>query len=157
MPGRRISTSAKRRTQTICESSVAYTALAGLTIHTFSMGLQSPRASWFLLLGTVISAPPFCIMCRRASPWLHHGGASEAAARVDGCRSPGNLAHRGSAGHGAGASLGKLRFGALGGVTLYVAASDLIPRSTKWRAQIRPGSAAGVAMVLVMRYFFFPS
>jgi len=139
--------------------SVAYTALAGLLIHTFFDGVSI--TSGFLIspwLGTVISGAVI----------LHNvpEGFTMASIMV--------AARRGrSAGVWAAGALGVSRIvGVLAmavahrwvhyglalsaGVTLYVAASDLIPEVNKSPGpKIALTVALGVALVLVLRYLFF--
>jgi ZIP family zinc transporter/zinc and cadmium transporter len=141
--------------------SVAYTALAGLLIHTFFDGVSI--TSGFLIspwLGTVISGAVI----------LHNvpEGFTMASIMV--------AARRGrSAGVWAAGALGVSRIvGVLAmavahrwvhyglalsaGVTLYVAASDLIPEVNKTPGlKIALTVALGVALVLVLRYLFFAS
>ena len=139
--------------------SVAYTGLAGLTIHTFFDGVSI--TSGFLIspwLGTVIFGASI----------LHNVPEGFTVASI-------MLAARRSAGAGMAAAgvLGVSRlFGVLGmavahrwvdyglalsaGVTLYVAASDLIPEVNKLKSpKYALAVALGVALVLVMRYLFF--
>ncbi len=141
------------------DPAVAYTALAGLLIHTFFDGVSI--ASGFLIsnwLGTVIfgavvlhNIPEGFTMAsimvaankgRSAGLWSVVGlGVS----RIVGILAMA-VAHR-FANYGLALSAG---------VTLYVAASDLIPEVNK-----RPGPrvaltvGAGVAMVVLLRYLFF--
>jgi len=141
--------------------SVAYTALAGLLIHTFFDGVSI--TSGFLIspwLGTVISGAVI----------LHNvpEGFTVASIMV--------AARRGrSAGVWAAGALGVSRIvGVLAmavahrwvhyglalsaGVTLYVAASDLIPEVNKTPGlKIALTVALGVALVLVLRYLVFAS
>ena len=141
--------------------SVAYTALGGLLIHTFFDGVSI--TSGFLIspwLGTVISGAVI----------LHNvpEGFTVASIMV--------AARRGrSAGVWAAGALGVSRIvGVLAmavahrwvhyglalsaGVTLYVAASDLIPEVNKTPGlKIALTVALGVALVLVLRYLFFAS
>ena len=152
MPGPRISTLAKRRTRDeFVNPSVAYTALAGLTIHTFFDGVSI--TSGFLIspwLGTVIFGATI----------LHNvpEGFTMASIMVAARRSR-------SAGMMAAGVLGVSRIlGVLGmalahrwvnyglalsaGVTLYVAASDLIPevnkmKSPKYALTVAAGSGDG--------------
>jgi zinc transporter ZupT len=139
--------------------SVAYTALAGLLIHTFFDGVSI--TSGFLIspwLGTVISGAVI----------LHNvpEGFTVASIMVAARRSR-------SAGVWAAGALGVSRIvGVLAmavahrwvhyglalsaGVTLYVAASDLIPEVNKTPGlKIALTVALGVALVLVLRYLFF--
>src|ERR1035438_3906679 len=138
---------------------VAYTALAGLTIHTFFDGVSI--TSGFLIspwLGTVIFGATL----------LHNipEGFTMASIMVAAARSR-------KAGMAAVGVLGVSRIlGVLGmalahrwvntglalsaGVTLYVAASDLIPEVNKTAGpKYALTVALGVALVLVMRYLFF--
>ncbi len=137
----------------------AYTALAGLSIHTFFDGVSITAG--FLIspwLGTVIFGATI----------LHNvpEGFTVASIMVAARRS-------GRAGIAAAGLLGISRIlGVLGmalthrwveyglalsaGVTLYVAASDLIPEVNKLRSpKYALTVALGVALVLVMRYLFF--
>jgi ZIP family zinc transporter/zinc and cadmium transporter len=141
--------------------SVAYTALAGLTIHTFFDGVAI--TSGFLVspwLGTVIfgatilhNVPEGFTMAsimvaakRSRSAGLMAAGVL-GISRIVGVLAMA-LAHR-WVNYGLALSAG---------VTLYVAASDLIPEVNKMaRPKYALAVAAGVAMVLVMRYFFFPN
>jgi zinc and cadmium transporter len=138
---------------------VAYTALAGLTIHTFFDGVSITAG--FLIspwLGTVIFGATI----------LHNVPEGFTVASIMAAAGRSSRAGMGAAG-----VLGISRvLGVLGmaiahrwvdyglalsaGVTLYVAASDLIPevnrtRSPKYALTV----AVGVALVLVMRYLFF--
>lgn len=146
-------------TEEFLNPSVAYTALAGLLIHTFFDGVSI--TSGFLIspwLGTVISGAVI----------LHNvpEGFTVASIMV--------AARRGrSAGVWAAGALGVSRIvGVLAmavahrwvhyglalsaGVTLYVAASDLIPEVNKTPGlKIALTVALGVALVLVLRYLFF--
>jgi ZIP family zinc transporter/zinc and cadmium transporter len=148
-------------TEEFLNPSVAYTALAGLLIHTFFDGVSI--TSGFLIspwLGTVISGAVI----------LHNvpEGFTVASIMV--------AARRGrSAGVWAAGALGVSRIvGVLAmavahrwvhyglalsaGVTLYVAASDLIPEVNKTPGlKIALTMALGVALVLVLRYLFFAS
>jgi zinc transporter ZupT len=140
-------------------TSVAYTALSGLTIHTFFDGVSI--ASGFILsnwLGTVISGAVI----------LHNIPEGFTIASIMSAARKGRGAGLWAAGLlGASRILGILamalahRFVSYGlaisaGVTLYVAASDLIPEVYK-----NPGPrialtvAAGVAMVILLRLLFF--
>jgi len=139
--------------------SVAYTALGGLTIHTFFDGVSI--ASGFLIsnwLGTVIFGAVI----------LHNVPEGFTIASVMTAAGKSRNAGLGAAGVlGISRILGILamalahRFVSYGlalsaGVTLYVAASDLIPEVSK-----NPGPkialtvAAGVALVIVLRLAFF--
>ena len=146
-------------TEEFLNPSVAYTALAGLLIHTFFDGVSI--TSGFLIspwLGTVISGAVI----------LHNvpEGFTVASIMV--------AARRGrSAGVWAAGALGVSRIvGVLAmavahrwvhyglalsaGVTLYVAASDLIPEVNKTPGlKIALTVVLGVALVLVLRYLFF--
>ncbi len=138
---------------------VAYTALTGLTIHTFFDGVSITAG--FLIspwLGTVIFGATI----------LHNvpEGFTVASIMVAARRSN-------RAGMAAAGVLGISRiFGVLGmalahrwveyglaisaGVTLYVAASDLIPEVNKTRSpKYALTVALGVVLVLVARYLFF--
>src|ERR1017187_8171249 len=146
-------------TQMYLNPSVAYTALGGLTIHTFFDGVSI--TSGFLIspwLGTVIFGATL----------LHNipEGFTMASIMVAAARSR-------KAGMAAVGVLGVSRIlGVLGmalahrwvntglalsaGVTLYVAASDLIPEVNKTAGpKYALTVALGVAMVLVLRYLFF--
>jgi zinc transporter ZupT len=138
---------------------VAYTALAGLTIHTFFDGVSI--TSGFLIspwLGIVIFGATI----------LHNVPEGFTVASIMAA------AHRsGKAGMMAAGVLGISRIlGVLGmalahrwvnyglalssGVTLYVAASDLIPEVNKMKSpRYALTVALGVALVLAMRYAFF--
>jgi len=139
-------------------TSVAYTALVGLTIHTFFDGVSI--ASGFILskwLGTVISGAVI----------LHNIPEGFTIASIMSAARKGRGAGLGAAGLlGLSRILGILamalahRFVNYGlaisaGVTLYVAASDLIPEVNK-----NPGPkialtvAAGVALVILLRFLF---
>jgi ZIP family zinc transporter/zinc and cadmium transporter len=140
-------------------TSVAYTALGGLTIHTFFDGVSI--ASGFLIsnwLGTVIfgavvlhNIPEgFTIASIMSVARKSRGAGLWAAGLLGLSRILGilamALAHR-FVSYGLAISAG---------VTLYVAASDLIPEVNK-----NPGPkialtvAAGVAMVILLRFLFF--
>lgn len=140
-------------------TSVAYTALSGLTIHTFFDGVSI--ASGFIIsnwLGTVISGAVvlhnipegFTIASIMAAARKGRGAGLWAAGLLGLSRILGilamALAHR-FVNYGLAISAG---------VTLYVAASDLIPEVNK-----NPGPrialtvAAGVAMVILLRWLFF--
>jgi ZIP family zinc transporter/zinc and cadmium transporter len=140
-------------------SSVAYTALSGLTIHTFFDGVSI--TSGFLIsnwLGTVIfgavllhNIPEgFTIASIMAAARKSRGAGLGAAALLGVSRIVGILAMA--------LAQRYVKYGLAlsAGVTLYVAASDLIPEVNK-----RPGPrialtvAAGVAMVILLRYLFF--
>ena len=140
-------------------SSVAYTALGGLTIHTFFDGVSI--ASGFLIsnwLGTVISG---AVVLHNIPEGFTIASIMSAARKSR------------NAGLGAAAALGVSRilgilamalahkFVSYGlalsaGVTIYVAASDLIPEVNK-----KPGPkvaltvGAGVALVLLLRKLVF--
>ena len=138
---------------------VAYTALAGLTIHTFFDGVS--MTSGFLIspwLGTVIFGATI----------LHNVPEGFTVASIMAA------ARRSSkAGIVAAGLLGISRLlGVLGmalahrwveyglaisaGVTLYVAASDLIPEVNQMKSPKYPLTVAlGVVLVLVMKYLFF--
>jgi ZIP family zinc transporter/zinc and cadmium transporter len=139
--------------------SVAYTALGGLTIHTFFDGVSI--ASGFLIsnwLGTVIFGAVI----------LHNVPEGFTIASVMAAARKGRSAGLWAAGVlGVSRILGILamalahRFVNYGlaisaGVTLYVAASDLIPEVSK-----NPGPrialtvAAGVTLVILLRFLFF--
>jgi zinc and cadmium transporter len=138
---------------------VAYTALAGLTIHTFFDGVSITAG--FLIspwLGTVIFGATI----------LHNIPEGFTVASIMAAAGRSNRAGMGAAG-----VLGISRIlGVLGmaiahrwvdyglalsaGVTLYVAASDLIPEVNRTRSpRYALTVAAGVALVLLMRYLFF--
>lgn len=140
-------------------TSVAYTALGGLTIHTFFDGVSI--ASGFIIsdwLGTVISGAVvlhnipegFTIASIMSAARKGRGAGLWAAGLLGLSRILGilamALAHR-FVNYGLAVSAG---------VTLYVAASDLIPEVNK-----NPGPrialtvAAGVAMVILLRWLFF--
>ncbi|MBZ5514857.1 MAG: ZIP family metal transporter [Acidobacteriia bacterium] len=139
--------------------SVAYTALGGLTIHTFFDGVSI--ASGFLIsnwLGTVIfgavilhNIPEgFTIASIMTAARKSRGAGLWAAGLLGLSRLVGilamALAHR-FVSYGLAISAG---------VTLYVAASDLIPEVNK-----NPGPkiaftvAAGVALMILLRFLFF--
>jgi zinc transporter ZupT len=140
-------------------TSVAYTALGGLTIHTFFDGVSI--ASGFIIsnwLGTVIfgavilhNIPEgFTIASIMSAARKSRGAGLWAAGLLGLSRILGilamALAHR-FVSYGLAISAG---------VTLYVAASDLIPEVNK-----NPGPkialtvAAGVALVILLRFLFF--
>ncbi|MBZ5542654.1 MAG: ZIP family metal transporter [Acidobacteriia bacterium] len=140
------------------DTSVAYTALSGLTIHTFFDGVSI--ASGFIIsnwLGTVISGAVvlhnipegFTIASIMAAARKGRGAGLWAAGLLGLSRILGilamALAHR-FVSYGLAVSAG---------VTLYVAASDLIPEVNK-----NPGPrialtvAAGVALVILLRFLF---
>jgi ZIP family zinc transporter/zinc and cadmium transporter len=139
--------------------SVAYTALGGLTIHTFFDGVSI--ASGFLIsnwLGTVIFG---AVILHNVPEGFTIASVMTAAGKT---RSAGMWA---AGVLGISRILGILamalahRFVSYGlalsaGVTLYVAASDLIPEVSK-----NPGPkialtvAAGVALVILLRFLFF--
>lgn len=138
---------------------VAYTALAGLTIHTFFDGVSI--TSGFLIsywLGTVIfgatilhnvpegfTMASIMVAARRSSRAGMVAVSILAVSRVLGVLGM-TLAHR-WVNYGLALSAG---------VTLYVAASDLIPEVNKVKSpKYALTLALGVALVLVMRYFFF--
>lgn len=141
------------------DSSVAYTALGGLTIHTFFGGISIASgfliSNWFgaVIFGAVIlhnvpegftiaSVMTAARKSRTAGLWA---AGLLGLSRIVGILAMA-LAHR-YASYGLAISAG---------VTLYVAASDLIPEVNK-----NPGPkiaftvAAGVAMVIVLRMLFF--
>jgi ZIP family zinc transporter/zinc and cadmium transporter len=138
---------------------VAYTALAGLTTHTFFDGVS--LAAGFLIspwLGTVIfgatilhnvpegfTMASIMVAAKRSSKAGMTAVSVLAVSRILGVLAMA-LAYR-WANYGLALSAG---------VTLYVAASDLIPEVNKMR---RPkyalAVAAGVALVLAIRYLFF--
>ena len=138
---------------------MAYTALAGLTIHTFFDGVS--MTSGFLIspwLGTVIfgatllhNVPEGFTMAsimaaaRRSRTAGLKAVSVLAVSRILGVLGMA-LAHR-WVNYGLAVSAG---------VTLYVAASDLIPEVNKMGSPKYALSVAlGVALVLVMRYLFF--
>jgi ZIP family zinc transporter/zinc and cadmium transporter len=138
---------------------VAYTALSGLTIHTFFDGVA--LTSGFLIspwLGTVIFG---ATILHNVPEGFTMASIMVAAGRT---RSAGMVA--------VGVLAVSRILGVLGmalahrwvnyglalsaGVTLYVAASDLIPEVNKMKSpKYALTVALGVAMVLVMRYLFF--
>jgi ZIP family zinc transporter/zinc and cadmium transporter len=140
------------------DPSVAYTALAGLVIHTFFGGVS--LASGFLVsrwLGTVIfgavilhNVPEgFTIASimmaankgRTAGYWA---AVALALSRILGVLAMGLMQHWVSYGLALSA-----------GATLYVAASDLIPEVNKLRgSKIALTVAAGVGLVLLMQFLF---
>jgi zinc transporter ZupT len=141
------------------DSSVAYTALGGLTIHTFFGGISIASgfliSNWFgaVIFGAVIlhNVPEgFTIASIMTAARKGRGAGLWAAGLLGLSRIVGilamALAHR-FASYGLAISAG---------VTLYVAASDLIPEVNK-----NPGPrialtvAAGVAMVILLRMLFF--
>ncbi|MBI1983150.1 MAG: ZIP family metal transporter [Acidobacteria bacterium] len=141
--------------------SVAYTALGGLTIHTFFDGVSI--ASGFLIspwLGTVIfgavilhNIPEgFTIASIMSAAGKSQRAGLWAAAMLGISRILGILA-----------MVLAEQFVSYGlalsaGVTLYVAASDLIPEVNKMPGpRIALTVAAGVAMVIVLRMLLFPS
>jgi ZIP family zinc transporter/zinc and cadmium transporter len=138
---------------------VAYTALAGLTTHTFFDGVS--LTSGFLIspwLGTVIfgatilhNVPEGFTMASIMAAAKRSANAGMAAvgvlavSRILGVLGMA-LAHR------------WVHYGLAlsAGVTLYVAASDLIPEVNKLRSpKYALTVAAGVALVLVLRYLLF--
>jgi ZIP family zinc transporter/zinc and cadmium transporter len=139
--------------------SVAYTALAGLVVHTFFDGVS--LAAGFLIspwLGTVIfgatilhnvpegfTISSIMVAARRSRTAGVWAAAALGISRMVGILAMA-LAHR-WVNYGLAISAG---------VTLYVAASDLIPEVNKMAgARIAITVALGVVMVLVMRYLFF--
>jgi ZIP family zinc transporter/zinc and cadmium transporter len=139
--------------------SVAYTALGGLTIHTFFDGVSI--ASGFLIsnwLGTVIfgavilhNIPEgFTIASIMSTAGKHRNAGLWAAGMLGVSRILGVLAM----------ALAQ-KFVSYGlalsaGVTIYVAASDLIPEvNKKPELKIALAVAAGVAMVLLLRLLVF--
>lgn len=140
-------------------SRLAYTALGGLVIHTFFDGVAI--ASGFLIsnwLGTVIfgavllhnipegftMASIMTVAKKRRSAGLWAAGALGVSRLV------GILAMAAVSG------LVSDGLAISGGVTLYVAASDLIPEVNKthgWRAVL--AVLGGVALVIVLRLLFF--
>lgn len=137
---------------------VAYTALGGLVIHTFFDGVAI--ASGFLIsnwLGTVIFG---AVLLHNIPEGFTMASIMTAAKkrRSAGLWAAGALGVSRLAGILAMAAAGRLVSDGLaisGGVTLYVAASDLIPEVNKthgWRAVF--GVALGVALVIVLRMLF---
>jgi zinc transporter ZupT len=141
------------------DSSVAYTALGGLTIHTFFGGISIASgfliSNWFgaVIFGAVIlhNVPEgFTIASIMTAARKSRSAGLWAAGLLGVSRLLGilamALAHR-FVSYGLAVSAG---------VTLYVAASDLIPEVSK-----NPGPrialtvAAGVAMVILLRMMFF--
>jgi zinc transporter ZupT len=141
------------------DSSVAYTALGGLTIHTFFGGISIASgfliSNWFgaVIFGAVIlhNVPEgFTIASVMTAARKNRSAGLWAAGLLGVSRIVGilamALAHR-FVSYGLAISAG---------VTLYVAASDLIPEVNK-----NPGPrvaltvAAGVAMVILLRMLFF--
>jgi zinc transporter ZupT len=139
--------------------SVAYTALGGLTIHTFFGGVSI--AAGFLVsnwLGTVIFGATilhnipegFTIASVMTAARKSRGAGLLAATTLGVSRILGILAMV------VAERFVKYGLAISAGVTLYVAASDLIPEVNK-----RPGLrialtvATGVAMVIVLRFLFF--
>lgn len=141
--------------------SVAYTALAGLLIHTFFDGVSI--TSGFLIspwLGTVISGAVilhnvpegFTVSSIMVAARRGRGAGVWAAGALGVARIVGVLAMA--------AANRWVRYGLAlsAGVTLYVAASDLIPEVNKTPGpKIALTVALGVALVLVLRYLFFAS
>jgi ZIP family zinc transporter/zinc and cadmium transporter len=138
---------------------VAYTALAGLTIHTFFDGVS--LTSGFLIspwLGTVIfgatilhnipegfTVASIMVAARRSSRAGLMAAGVLGISRILGVLAMA-AAHRWVS-YGLAISAG---------VTIYVAASDLIPEVNKKRSpKYALAVAVGVGLVLVMRYFFF--
>jgi ZIP family zinc transporter/zinc and cadmium transporter len=138
---------------------VAYTALGGLTIHTFFDGVSI--ASGYLIsnwLGTVIfgavilhNIPEgFTIASIMSAAGKGRKAGLWAAAMLGGSRLLGVCAMV------IAAQWVSYGLALSAGVTLYVAASDLIPEVNKmagWRIAITV--AAGVAMVIMMRLLLF--
>lgn len=138
---------------------VAYTALAGLTIHTFFDGVSitsgfliSPWLGIVIFGATILHNVPEGFTVASIMAAAHQSGkAGMMAAGVLGIsRILGvigmALAHR-WVNYGLALS---------SGVTLYVAASDLIPEVNKMKSpRYALTVALGVALVLVMRYVFF--
>lgn len=138
--------------------SVAYTALGGLLIHTFFDGVAI--ASGFLIsnwLGTIIftatllhNVPEgFTISSIMVTAGQGRGAALGAAGALGVSRIAGilamALAHRWV----------EYGLGISAGVTLYVAASDLIPEVNKMGGlRVTLTVAAGVALVLLLRLIF---
>jgi zinc and cadmium transporter len=138
---------------------VANTALAGLTIHTFFDGVSltsgfliSPWLGMVIFGATILHNVPegFTIASIMAAAQRSRAAGMTAAGILGISRLLGvlgmALSHR-WASYGLALS---------SGVTLYVAASDLIPEVNKTRSpKYALTVALGVAMVLVMRYLFF--
>lgn len=139
---------------------VAYLALGGLSIHTFFDGVAI--TSGFLIspwLGTVIfgavllhNLPEgFAIASVMAAARESRGAGMMAAAILGASRLAGVIA-MGFARHWLNAGLALS-----GGVTLYVAASDLIPEVNKMHGlRTVLAVAGGVAMVVLLRMAFGP-
>ncbi len=139
--------------------SVAYTALAGLTIHTFFDGVSI--TSGFLIspwLGTIISGAVvlhnipegFTIASIMAAAKQSRSAGVWAAGALGISRMVGVLAM--ALAH----TWVNYGLALSAGVTLYVAASDLIPEVNKMGGpRIALTVGLGVALVLVMRYLFF--
>ena len=137
---------------------VAYLALGGLTIHTFFDGVAIAAG---FLISTWLGAVIFGATIVHNLP----EGFTIASVMAAAQKSP-------AAGLGAAATLGVSRLAGIlamtlarhwvngglaisGGVTLYVAASDLIPEVNKMRGiRIALAVALGVALVLVLRLLF---
>jgi ZIP family zinc transporter/zinc and cadmium transporter len=141
------------------DTSVAYTALGGLTIHTFFGGVSIASgfliSNWFgaVIFGAVIlhNVPEgFTIASIMTAARKSRGAGLWAAGLLGVSRILGILAmalahHFVSDGLAISA-----------GVTLYVAASDLIPEVNKNPGlRIALTVAAGVAMVILLRWLFF--
>jgi zinc transporter ZupT len=141
------------------DTSVAYTALGGLTIHTFFGGVSIASgfliSNWFgaVIFGAVIlhNVPEgFTIASIMTAARKSRGAGLWAAGLLGVSRILGILAmalahHFVSYGLAISA-----------GVTLYVAASDLIPEVNKNPGlRIALTVAAGVAMVILLRWLFF--
>jgi zinc and cadmium transporter len=141
------------------DAGVAYSALGGLLIHTFFDGVAI--ASGFLVsrwLGTVIfgavilhNVPEgFTMASIMSAAGKSRSAGLWAVTALAMSRILGILAMaltRRFVGYGLALS---------GGVTLYVAASDLIPEVNKMRSlRIALSVAAGVSMVIVLRWLFF--
>jgi zinc and cadmium transporter len=146
-------------TDEFVDPKVAYTALAGLTIHTFFDGVSltsgfliSPWLGIVIFGATILHNVPegFTISSIMAAAGRTRAAGMKAAGVLAASRLLGvfgmALAHR-WANYGLALSAG---------VTLYVAASDLIPEVNKSESpKYALTVALGVAMVLVIRYLFF--
>jgi ZIP family zinc transporter/zinc and cadmium transporter len=139
--------------------SVAYTALAGLLIHTFFDGVSI--TSGFLIspwLGTVIAG---AVVLHNIPEGFTMASIMVAAkqSRSSGVWAAGALGVSRLVGILAMAVAHRwVKYGLAlsAGVTLYVAASDLIPEVNKMAgAKIAVTVAVGVGLVLAMRYLFF--
>lgn len=146
-------------TDEFVDPKVAFTALAGLTIHTFFDGVSitsgfliSPWLGIVIFGATILHNVPegftiasIMVAARRSSAAGIWAAGILGISRIVGVLAMA-MAHR-WANYGLAISAG---------VTLYVAASDLIPEVNKTRSpKYALTVALGVAMVLVMRYLFF--